>query len=765
MSTITLWDILNDNVPDLRIKRGIEIPMIQRDYAQGRGTEKVTEIRKVFLNSVLNGIKGVMSNNKPPMELDFIYGYIEGETFIPLDGQQRLTTLYLLYWYLAFKDGQLGQYIDKFTRFNYQTRQSSEDFLKQINHGLVTDDHQRIFSKGKSFREVISDKSWYYYNWDYDLTIQSALTMLDAIHQVFREESITFNDMISPGTPKIKFNFLDIEDFGLSDNLYIKMNSRGKPLTNFENLKAELGRFIELSDFNNKHNFQLEHSEGVKNVDVETYFITKIDTSWSDYFWKLRNRETNEFDAKLLCLLAFTALNEAARKHLGTFDKALGELDGTNELSYYKFVHLELLNEDSIIFYIKVLDLLVNTKDVIKEYLADKFILDKPEIVSYGFEPNFKPRYEQRVLWYAIFNFLIVNNGNPKEEELEKWDRLMRNLIYNTQYNNSRDFQESIKTIRKLCVSYDGNIYSQFLHEKLTGFDGQQVREEKLKIELIQRHGEWRDLISEAEAHGYLKGQIMCLFAFSGVYQEYLSNGTGWSEFTDTEYYNSVLSYWKKFKCLFSDKGLKHFKGELFRRALLTKCDYTLYSTNWSFVIDNHRDISWKRLLRETGNPSENFKPKCVGLKELFDDIHVDDAEGSLKVLINNHLCSDWRKDFIENAILINRCYEKYFKFLDDGKIYVLRKSKYNRYADPEVKSLLLHQALIKKGLLEKDIELGFIENLNQYGIVRIKNLRPRIVYNHDGRGCFLVRQKGKDDKDFKSLSQVVKYISESLLN
>ena len=43
--------------------------------------------------------------------------------------------------------------------------------------------------------------------------------------------------------PAITFQLLPLEHFGLTDDLYIKMNARGKPLTPFETFKA---RFEEL---------------------------------------------------------------------------------------------------------------------------------------------------------------------------------------------------------------------------------------------------------------------------------------------------------------------------------------------------------------------------------------------------------------------------------------------------------------------------------------------------------------------------------------
>jgi uncharacterized protein with ParB-like and HNH nuclease domain len=74
----------------------IEIPIIQRDYAQGRYDK--SEIRNNFLTALESSII-----NEFPIQLDFIYGSKVEGAFQPLDGQQRLTTLFLLNWYAARK--------------------------------------------------------------------------------------------------------------------------------------------------------------------------------------------------------------------------------------------------------------------------------------------------------------------------------------------------------------------------------------------------------------------------------------------------------------------------------------------------------------------------------------------------------------------------------------------------------------------------------------------------------------------------------------
>ncbi len=93
----------------------IEIPMIQRDYAQGRETEE--EVRDEFLNALHNALILPAGHESLPLNLDFIYGSVEGDVetrFFPLDGQQRLTTLFLLHWYLAWKDGQFDAFQEMF---------------------------------------------------------------------------------------------------------------------------------------------------------------------------------------------------------------------------------------------------------------------------------------------------------------------------------------------------------------------------------------------------------------------------------------------------------------------------------------------------------------------------------------------------------------------------------------------------------------------------------------------------------------------------
>src|SRR6266404_8882563 len=101
----------------------IEVPLIQRDYAQGRASEK--DVRNEFLQALHGALSGASTVS---LNLDFVYGSMEdqdGMRFLPLDGQQRLTTLFLLHWYLAWCDDRLVDYkrmlLDgRHSRFTYR---------------------------------------------------------------------------------------------------------------------------------------------------------------------------------------------------------------------------------------------------------------------------------------------------------------------------------------------------------------------------------------------------------------------------------------------------------------------------------------------------------------------------------------------------------------------------------------------------------------------------------------------------------------------
>ncbi len=228
MTATTLKNLLAEN-NSYGIRR-IKIPRIQRAYAQGRSDIRAVKTRKRFLDAIYAGLIG------NGLTLDFIYGNIniENGELIPLDGQQRLTTLWLLHWY-AQKKEKIND--SSLARFSYDTRYSARDFIAKL-----VEFQPSLESK---LSVEIQNQGWFPMDWIYDPTVSGMLVMLDEINERFSN----IDDLWSR-LDKINFYFRDIEEMTLTDDIYIKMNSRGKQLTDFEHFKAE---FLKVIRMDNNH--------------------------------------------------------------------------------------------------------------------------------------------------------------------------------------------------------------------------------------------------------------------------------------------------------------------------------------------------------------------------------------------------------------------------------------------------------------------------------------------------------------------------------
>ncbi len=285
-SYVTSYNALfTRRVPGAPAIERIEIPLIQRDYAQGREGDAVARIRTNFLGVLHNAV-----TTKTPISLDFVYGDVKDGTLHPLDGQQRLTTLFLLHWYLAWRADRLEQE-QGWKQFSYATRASARLFCERLAGCKPPD--------GSEVRAWLEDQPWFLHTWQHDPTIQSMLVMIEAIHERFADAdcAAAWAQLVDAEAPAISFHLLPIEQMGLSEDLYIKMNSRGKPLTPFENFKARFEQVLESSC-----------PERVEE------FAQKVDGDWADLLWAYRGSD-NIVDDEFLRYLHF--VTEACEWHDG----------------------------------------------------------------------------------------------------------------------------------------------------------------------------------------------------------------------------------------------------------------------------------------------------------------------------------------------------------------------------------------------------------------------------------------------------------------
>lgn len=280
-------------------KHGIEIPAIQRDYVQGRGfTIEEQDKREAFVIKLINAIS---NDAAKPCHLEFIYGAINeiSHCFIPLDGQQRLTTLFLLHWVVWNKsssDAKERYPLSLISNFKYETRLSSLSFCKNIiNKELLIADAQ------KTLGEQIKKQPWFAEDWNYDPTISAMISMIDYIESrlnAYSEEEISkMLIKLCSEDNCISFEELNMKDYDLTDSLYIKMNARGKFLTPFENWKSDFIRFLE-TEFGREQYCKADKDRKSQSFSYKDYFCYSIEHEWTDLFWSYLKEEYLELDEK-----------------------------------------------------------------------------------------------------------------------------------------------------------------------------------------------------------------------------------------------------------------------------------------------------------------------------------------------------------------------------------------------------------------------------------------------------------------------------------
>lgn len=638
----------------------IEIPIIQRDYAQGRNTQ--TNVRDAFLDALYK----YLEENKPNRDLDFVYGSIENGKFIPLDGQQRLTTLFLLHWYLCqiCEDESLKQsFYETMTtkgasekeiksKFTYETRRSSSEFCDSLMMFHLEKDE---LSADVKLSDIIEDENWFFRLWLLDPTVKSMLQMLDSIHQKFYGKGNFFAGLLSEDNPIITFLFMDLKKFKLSDDLYIKMNARGKPLSEFENFKAKFEQYIETiePEIETLHrNFKFKN----KRVSLKEYFSHNIDTKWADLFWtyrKIANRsnsaEDNDFDDEFVNFIRFIFnCNYAGSINIATKDKdeVLESLNtGNAVISFDNYHKMNVLSTKAILYLVDAFDVLSEQGTDIITHLAEydaPYFDEKGQFIKIlaGTASN-----NDKIQMHAYLRYLIENKDRSG---LFDWMRVICNLSHpdNTIIDSSSEFSRSIRSVDSLLAKAP-DILKHFAETTtVEGFSSWQVEEEKVKAKLMLASSEWRSSIlkSEKENYPYFNGQIGILLEFAEVYSYYREHaGSTWISENVEQFRSSFDIYSNKLAKIF-DRGYSQNNRKMgdatfaFERAVLSKGDYLSYTDkekknllNTSNTNQNiKRDHSWKRYLRCDG-----FNENVIKLHNFVKDI-LDDTDLDLHNLANS---------------------------------------------------------------------------------------------------------------------------------
>jgi hypothetical protein len=686
-------------------RNAIRVPKIQRDYAQGRDNDIVNDIRSKFVHDLITAI----SPSGSPIELDFVYGSFRDDAFEPLDGQQRLTTLFLLHWICGV---DLYDKERDSSKLSYETRSTSTDFclelvkhspkqfleeiaqslshkneqiekakkaliaLQNISKDERPEDYPKLIESAKkaltdaeklpekSFSSLIQNRDWFNYLWKFDPTIQSMLVMLDALHKEFLSRHIDI-DSCKANLERITFSDLDLGDFDLSDDLFIKMNARGKQLSSFDILKSSLEEEI-----------QIQKAEGHCTTICESNWRSLIDGEWIDWFWnmyassqigeitapeeeykeRLNLAKISEENLKRLILRCISlrfvrndSLNttfadycykdqiENLNRLLIVYNDALRDLrskgkvpERITEISFPDVISdiKALYYKDSDDVYRDLLSLIpekynINSRDTSLSYLT-LFLGDKcnndSKIVFYA------------LLKYAQLRPIELINGTPSEQWIDnfiEWAHFVRNLFMNENNNVKIDdaaiFKSALGGVDKVLDKLKDYIDKHPVYSTLgfidslrgltfTGVDNQSLAEETEKAFLkLSDSGDWKRLLDSAESHYYLWGQVRCLLSWAA---------------RDIDLFKD---YYQRLSDLFAyeDKNL------VYAGIMSIDPSYGFANNKLYQFTNKHRDYGFKRFLRD-----ESIKEKsgvyAPAVKATLDKWRKDFSSHNLKEFLTN---------------------------------------------------------------------------------------------------------------------------------
>lgn len=539
-SPISLWKLLRD--------RKIEIPIIQRDYAQGRnGYER---LRERFLQT----LQKALDAPEQPLILDFIYGQEKNGRFLPIDGQQRLTTLWLLHWFMAWKAGVLPEKANVLKNFSYETRISSRDFCQKLctlapPSSPATPDAKGAVSPAATIRK----QTWFNAEWEQDPTVQGMLTLLDngtekykdSLQSLFADYDKTqFADwwrLLESDRCPVQFCCLQMQDFGLSDDLYVKMNARGHFLTDFENLKSDLLSYAQKEE-------GMEWRELVK-VEKSMSLPRLLDGEWTDFFWKYFSNEFPEDAEKNSDSdeLFFAFINRFF------LDFYILRIKDEKEEYYKHFV-----SDGDVIRYTSLEDykyddkidiaLLQNLRTVLNEFISlwdegiDQKIYSAPWRTAKPF--HFIPGYDEkgqlarltlpeRVAFHGMCKFLRENTRQDGwRERLKRWMRVVWNIASAYRADPKGEARSLIDGIgpAKEAIRFLDSLDSQDVYASLAKqSDSVSAREEKNNLSrkiyeeylkgkqiafthFAHRSWAWEEKIIDAETYAFFEGTIPFLF-------------------------------------------------------------------------------------------------------------------------------------------------------------------------------------------------------------------------------------------------------------
>lgn len=629
----------------------IVIPEIQRDYVWSKDNVEslLNSINSDFNDQkvALKGLDDSTLENLPPVikelalrakadrkvftNIGFIYAYsgdgdISDKYFL-IDGQQRMTTMYLLLLAMSIKEQKENMFRSSYFSHNipkvdYKVRESAHDFLLNFVDYML---------KGGNIKQV-KDQYWYYLLYENDKTIQSLITNYSVVLDLLNQTNFDFDHVEN----NIELWYFDTTKSEQGEELYIYMNSRGEAVQANENIKAQL--LEGLSDAE-KHEKGMEWEE------------------WQNFFWQNKDKNEN----------ADEGFNEFLRwiEIIG-FIQGNPSITNKEQMEFVRSIRVsnkittKYITLDNIDRYYKAVKKLIGIENV---YFDIKWLSGVKDFINY----------------VKILPALIYVDTHPETTptQIRRFIRFFHNIIKNEDINKN----PAIYTPQAIILTTEFleaglvDIAKVVSIKSLRRFANILNNEElfKFKLYLDPPDGFSR----EETENAFWKVEDFCL---TNGRIEFILASIGFDLKVVTE---EDFNLKKFITYSFNFRGLFASPNDTLRIAMLTFGDYTIYD-GYSTTLEMRRfnfgsdDDKWREILKQSKN-------KLV-LKELlrhFESLNCDSSEDyitNLEKIIEqckaSGLVHGWPSLFINDKMHMRYCRAKR-ACLSDDEVALLQNIKF----------------------------------------------------------------------------------------
>lgn len=435
----------DENLMTLFSLNNLIIPEIQREYVWGNNRDVLDKFLKEIKDKANICDTCHHAHGSKNINIGFLYSYkppyvkYESERILDeflIDGQQRITTLFLLLLYRATIEDRLDDFISILRiennnyemGFNYKVRNLTHQFILQLIKHAQKD--------GDSAFNFVTDMSntpyWFLGDYKKDPSIKSMLSAMESIISIFNDSSNFYYDYL---ITNIYFWHFKTETTSQGEELYITMNSRGEELSDNEMKKARVLPSDKLVEYGKKWE------------------------EWQTYFWRNRKRGGTDNHNADKGFNNFLACIENLESFYGSKNPEISDIEiyveGLKYISDNNFE--EILKKEYKDLYVGWFNNFLNQLwNVINDFHGEWNLIN-PQGGNLALRNDYRNKSIIRNKTMLLWPWMIYY----KQEHGKIDDQLLIRILhfYYIRYNCYKRSATSIKNIIEYFIKYGGKIH------------------------------------------------------------------------------------------------------------------------------------------------------------------------------------------------------------------------------------------------------------------------------------------------------------------